>query len=232
MTQGINREKIFSNSKNIEKYIKIIEEKQRNCEIVIIAYCIMTNHAHFLIKADKIEELSKFMQKVNTKYAIYYNKVNNRIGYVYRDRYKLQKITDIEHLYRCIEYIHDNPLKAGICIKQEQYKYSSFNLMYNSNRTELYTKVGELLNENDLCRDTNEPIKFLEEKIDKDMECKKLIDEFLSEHSISKMQLLEKNNRKILKSMVEKFRNIYSISYRSIERNLGISRETLRKLNK
>ena len=57
MTQGINREKIFSNSKNIEKYIKIIEEKQRNCEIVIIAYCIMTNHAHFLIKADKIEEL-------------------------------------------------------------------------------------------------------------------------------------------------------------------------------
>lgn len=232
MTQGINREKIFSNSKNIEKYIKIIEEKQRNCEIVIIAYCIMTNHAHFLIKADKIEELSKFMQKVNTKYAIYYNKVNNRIGYVYRDRYKLQKITDIEHLYRCIEYIHDNPLKAGICIKQEQYKYSSFNSMYNSNRTELYTKVGELLNENDLCRDTNEPIKFLEEKIDKDMECKKLIDEFLSEHSISKMQLLEKNNRKILKSMVEKFRNIYSISYRSIERNLGISRETLRKLNK
>ena len=75
-------------------------------------------------------------------------------------------------------------------------------------------------------------LKFLEEKIDKDMECKKLIDEFLSEHSISKMQLLEKNNRKILKSMVEKFRNIYSISYRSIERNLGISRETLRKLNK
>lgn len=74
-------------------------------------------------------------------------------------------------------------------------------------------------------------IKIIEEKIDKDMECKKLIDEFLSEHSISKMQLLEKNNRKILKSMVEKFRNIYSISYRSIERNLGISRETLRKLN-
>ena len=37
------------------------------------AYCIMGNHAHFLLKIEKIEDLSKLMQKVNSIYARYYN---------------------------------------------------------------------------------------------------------------------------------------------------------------
>ena len=43
-------------------------------DVQIIAYCIMNNHAHILIKTNNIHELGKYMQCLNTKYGKYYNK--------------------------------------------------------------------------------------------------------------------------------------------------------------
>ena len=54
------------------------------------------------------------MKKLNGAYGIYYNKTNERIGFVYRNRYKSQFITDMEYLKKCINYIHINPVKANI----------------------------------------------------------------------------------------------------------------------
>ena len=66
------------------------------------------------------------MQKINTTYSRFYNKKFNRVGYVYRDRYKSQTIVDRKHLINCLIYIHNNPLKAGIVSRIQDYKYSSY----------------------------------------------------------------------------------------------------------
>lgn len=127
IVQGINKEYVFNKSEFIEKYQQIILEKKEKSNITILAYCIMNNHAHFLIFSEKIEYLSKFMQRVNTSYSQYYNKINKRVGYVFRDRYYSQDILNQKHLYSCIKYIHNNPVKAHICNYMNQYKYSSYN---------------------------------------------------------------------------------------------------------
>ena len=75
MVQGINKEYIFDTDFNIKKYIELIVSKIYRSNIEILAYCIMNNHAHFLIYCEKIEELSKFMQKLNTSYSRFYNKI-------------------------------------------------------------------------------------------------------------------------------------------------------------
>ena len=98
-------------------------------KIKIISYCIMNNHAHMLIETEKISELSKYMQRLNTKYAMYYNKKYNRVGYVFRDRYKAEGIYSEEQLYNCIRYIYNNPVKAGICFKAEDYPYSNYKIV-------------------------------------------------------------------------------------------------------
>ena len=78
MVQGINKEYIFNQEIYIKKYLKFLKENQKQTNLKIIAYCIMTNHAHLLIKAENIQELSKFMQKVNSSYARYYNYMEKR----------------------------------------------------------------------------------------------------------------------------------------------------------
>ena len=67
------------------------------------------------------------MKTLNEDYARYYNYVKNRVGYVYRDRYLSEPITNRNYLLNCISYIHNNPVKAGIVKKCEEYKYSSYN---------------------------------------------------------------------------------------------------------
>ena len=108
ITQGINRSYIFENPEDIKYYIKVMYKLNEQCKIKIVAYCIMNNHAHILIETDKINNLSKYMQRLNTIYAKYYNKKYSRVGYVFRDRYKSEGIYSEEHLYNCIKYIYDN----------------------------------------------------------------------------------------------------------------------------
>ncbi|MBR3255509.1 MAG: transposase [Clostridia bacterium] len=80
MVQGVNKEYIFFNNDYIERYLEIIERYRYDFEFTIIAYCIMNNHAHFLIYAKDIAQFGKFMQKVNLTYAQFYNRKQHRCG--------------------------------------------------------------------------------------------------------------------------------------------------------
>ena len=121
MVQGINKEYVFNNNKDKEKYLKIMKDtKEEINDIQIVSYCVMDNHVHILIYIEDTNNLIKFMHKVNLKYAKYYNKKYDRVGYVFRDRYKTQPIFYEKHLYQCIDYIHQNPVKAHMCRKESE----------------------------------------------------------------------------------------------------------------
>ena len=74
-----------------------------------------------------IQNLSRFMKEVNEGYARYYNYKSNRTGYVFKNRYLSEAITNQRYLLNCMVYIHNNPVKANLVKKCEDYKYSSYN---------------------------------------------------------------------------------------------------------
>ena len=88
IVQGINKENIFLEERNKNQYLKLMKKLCKKYNIKIVAYCIMNNHTHFLLKIDKIKELSNAMHTINCLYARYYNYMKDgRKGYVFRDRY-------------------------------------------------------------------------------------------------------------------------------------------------
>ncbi len=232
MVQGINKERIFSTKENKERYLKLIYKNIEGIEI--IAYCIMDNHAHFLVKINKIKAMQEWMQKVNTGYAIYYNKINDRVGYVFRDRYKSQIIKNEKHLYTCLDYIHDNPVKAYICNKKEEYEFSSYMDIYKGNQIEMKKHIARKLNQAKLqdrvAEDyQDEKFEFIEnEKEDKEEICKRIIQEFLNEKKISIDRL--NKEKEILVELVKLLKYENNISYRLMEKQLEIGRERLRVL--
>ena len=127
MVQGVNKEYIFNNEWYIKKYLCIINKNISKYDITIIAYCIMSNHAHLLIYVNDIRNLGDFMHDVNLEFANLYNKSENRVGVIFRNRYKTEPILDMKYLINCIKYIHNNPVKAKMVSKCEEYKYSSYN---------------------------------------------------------------------------------------------------------
>ncbi len=127
MVQGIKKEAIFNKNKFMLAYKYIIKQKLKDSNINILAYCIMNNHAHFLIYSEKSAFLSKFMHRINSAYSNYYNKENERVGFVFRDRYLSEDITSLKQLFNCLVYIHRNPIAAGIVKDYEDYTFSSYN---------------------------------------------------------------------------------------------------------
>lgn len=127
IVQGIEKKYIFQEYKTKEKYRKLLVEKMKEHSVKILAYCIMDNHAHMLIYTEKIEELSSFMKSVNTSFALFYNRINNRVGYVFRSRFLSESIKSEAQLERTLTYIHLNPVVAGMCRFPELYLFSSYN---------------------------------------------------------------------------------------------------------
>lgn len=134
MVQGINKEKIFKNDYYKNKYLNYIVEEQKNKNVRCLVYVIINNHAHILIYYENIEDVSKLMNVVNSKFAKLYNKQNNRIGYVFRDRFKSKQIMNLKQLYNTISYIHYNPIKAGLVKNLEDYKFSSYKEFLNNKK--------------------------------------------------------------------------------------------------
>lgn len=98
MVQGIEKNYIFQDDKMKNKYRELIFEKTDENDINLIAYCIMDNHTHLLLRAIKSEDVSRFMSQINTGFGKYYNKEKNRVGYVFRDRYRAEPILNEYHL--------------------------------------------------------------------------------------------------------------------------------------
>lgn len=146
MVQGLNKEYIFNKNYYKEKYINLIKKYAKKYNILLISYCLMDNHAHVLIYTDKVNQLSLFMQNINSKFALYYNKDICRVGYVFRGRYNSQYIDNREYLLNCLNYIHMNPVNANIIKKPEEYKYSTYNDYLNKTgiiKSEVLNKVFE-----------------------------------------------------------------------------------------
>ncbi len=128
IVQGINKNFIFNSCYDKKKYLSLISNIAPQENVIILSYCIMSNHTHCLIYSDNTKSLSKFMQRVNTSYSRYFNQKYKRVGYVFRDRFVSQPILSKNHLFNCIVYIHMNPIKANLAKNLKDYKYSSYNL--------------------------------------------------------------------------------------------------------
>jgi len=78
-------------------------------KIEIIAYCLMPNHFHLLLKQVENDSLQKFMQALLTRYSIYFNKKYDRVGSLFQGRYKAVLVLEINYLLHLSRYIHLNP---------------------------------------------------------------------------------------------------------------------------
>ncbi len=79
--------------------------------VSIGSYVLMPNHFHILITQKKEDGISKFMQKVGTGYAMYYNKKYKHSGSIFEGKFKSRHLNTDKYLKYIFSYIHLNPVK-------------------------------------------------------------------------------------------------------------------------
>ncbi len=92
----------------------------------LLAYCLMPNHFHLLIKQLTNLSISKLIARVCTSYSVYFNKKYERVGHVFQDQYKAVLVEHDSYLTWLSAYIHENPKVAGLVSNLEDYTWSSY----------------------------------------------------------------------------------------------------------
>ena len=228
-THGIDDKHIYKSLKEKRVIRKLILENQAEFNIHLIAYCIMDNHLHLLINLKNPKDLSRYMHKINTSYAIFYNEENNRRGYVYKDRFYSQIIKNKGHLIRAIIYIHNNPVKAKICDNAKEYKFSSYyDILYRDwrNVEEIFENKNQYITSH--TKTVNNILYSSEfEKVSL-ADAKRIFDKYLKGNKLEREQL--KVQREKLYEICKELKEIYKVTYRDLEKITGIGRETIRRL--
>ncbi len=96
--------------------LRKIEERQkqerepRKCLVEILAFCLMTNHFHLILRQKINKGIPMFMQKLGTGYTNYFNNKYERVGSLFQGKYKAILINNESHFIHLPYYIHTNPL--------------------------------------------------------------------------------------------------------------------------
>lgn len=92
--------------------LKLLHLNNFSGEISLLAYCLMPNHFHFLIKQETAGLIDKFMNSLCTRYTMYFNRKYQRVGSLYQDVYKAVLVSTDEQLLHLSCYIHKQALSS------------------------------------------------------------------------------------------------------------------------
>lgn len=108
-----------SNASQKSDAVKSVRMNNYSEEVMLLAYCLMPNHFHFLVKQNKDRSIENFMRSLSTRYVQYFNRRHNkRVGGLFQSVYKAVLVESDEQLLHLSRYIHRNPFLKGATLKE------------------------------------------------------------------------------------------------------------------
>ncbi len=110
---------------NTNTKIENQERKPRKLLVEILAFSLMPNHFHLLIRQKNEKGIIRFMQKLGTGYTNYFNQKYQRVGSLFQGRFKAIHVNKQEYLEYLLHYIHFNCLDL-LNLEGQENKFSNY----------------------------------------------------------------------------------------------------------
>lgn len=108
------------------KILQLMRLNNFASEIDLVAYCLMPNHFHFLIRQRSSGSMDRFMNSLATRYTMYFNKRHNRVGPLYQDVYKAVLVNSDAQLLHLSRYIHKQAFPKGDAFESQPSSYPEY----------------------------------------------------------------------------------------------------------
>ncbi len=125
MVRGVAQQDIFRDYDDRRRYLRVLARVVENYCLTLYGYCLMDNHVHLLL-AQGEETLGASMKRVGVAYAHGFNWKYGRSGHLFQGRYRSEAVEDDAYFITVLRYIHQNPLKAGLCNDCGGFPWSSY----------------------------------------------------------------------------------------------------------
>ncbi len=122
--RGTNRERVFFMAGDRALYLRLIRESQEEAGVRVLAYCLMTNHVHFVVIPQREDSLALLFGRANGRYAQAVNIRKGRSGHLWQARYHSCVMSE-SHFWIGLRYVEANPCRAGLVREPAEYPWSS-----------------------------------------------------------------------------------------------------------
>jgi putative transposase len=124
INRGVEKRAIFLRAEDYAFFLAQTREVFSAFGISLLSYCLMPNHYH-LLTAMTTAGLSAAMQSLQSRYSMYFNRVYQRVGHLFQDRFKSFEVDDMDYLAWLPVYIHMNPVRARLALSPHTWEWSS-----------------------------------------------------------------------------------------------------------
>ena len=124
--RGVDKAVIFREDENYIFVLRKMKKYSQALDLTMIAYCLMPNHYHFLIRQDGDQPAGLLPQRVFNSYTNAHNKRYGRSGTLFEGPYRVRLVDEETYVRHLCRYIHANPVKDGLVARLEDWPYSNY----------------------------------------------------------------------------------------------------------
>lgn len=146
LSRGNNHQNIFNTDDDRHLFLDMLEELSGRFHISVYAYVLMSDHYHLLIQTHE-QNLSRSMQWFGTTYTRRFNLINRQSGHLFQGRFKSIIVENETYLLPLSFYIHQNPLRAMMVKRLNDYPWSSYRYYGSAKKPPKWLKTDLLLSQ-------------------------------------------------------------------------------------
>jgi putative transposase len=128
VNRGVRRLKLFDTSSDYDACLMTLAEACERIPLPLLAYCLMPNHFHLVVRPSADGQLSQFMQWFTATHSKRWHgfRGTTGTGSVYQGRFKSIAVQSDRHFLTLCRYVEQNPLRANLVRRAEEWQWSSY----------------------------------------------------------------------------------------------------------
>jgi putative transposase len=125
INRGNAKAQVFRKEDDYAAFRRLIVLANERLPMRVLGYCLMPNHFHLVLWPRADHDLSRWMQWLMTSHVRRYHRHYGSSGHVWQGRFKAFPIEEDGHLLTVLRYVERNPVRAGLCLRSEDWLWSS-----------------------------------------------------------------------------------------------------------
>jgi putative transposase len=136
---------LFEMESDYRAFEKVLHEVTPLYSVQVLAYCLMPNHWHLLLRPSRADAMSGFMQRLTLTHLRRWhaNRQTSGTGPVYQGRFKSFPIQEDDHLLNVARYIERNALRAKLVDRAEEWPWCSMHRRVNRLATPWLAEISD-----------------------------------------------------------------------------------------